>query len=246
MEITIEISYQLEEFYFKIQEKVVEEVEEIEEVVQIGRRWGAGFVRKEMLEDDGNQEADGEDEEPGCDGGDEEGDGGDEEGHGDEEVQEVEQVVQIGRRRGAGSVRKEMLEDDGNQEADGEDEESDADEVTDLEQVIRSISAESWPTLQQVALELGLGDLEKQGVPVEVFSGADAELPADSIQLFQCSLDSYRQIRQFWELRFCTEFYQQGPRRGKSSSKSTQVSQDSVLLSNRFKVLQIPQEMKEE
>jgi hypothetical protein len=55
--------------------------------------------------------------------------------------------------------------------------------------------------------------------------------------VFQCKLDSYKQIAVFWELLFEAEFFVQGFRKGKSSSKHQVLQEFRLEMSNSFQPL---------
>ena len=117
----------------------------------------------------------------------------------------------------------------------GTDEDSDVgtDEVADNEEMQQSCCEDQWATLEEMAKIFGIEDLRKLG-SVQVFPSADPADPGEIEVFFHCSSASYHQLADFWELRFETKFEVQGPRKGKSSSRSQISSDFSMQLHNSF------------
>ena len=80
---------------------------------------------------------------------------------------------------------------------------------------------------------LGIQDLRKLG-RAEVFPSADHVGPGEMHVFFECSFASYDELADFWDLRFEVEFDVQGPRKGKSSSRSQIPSDFRIQLHNSF------------
>ena len=55
--------------------------------------------------------------------------------------------------------------------------------------------------------------------------------------VFHCTLESYKQIVEFWELRFESEFFLQGPRKGRNSNKHQILQEFRLEMSNSFQPL---------